>query len=460
MTQPNKPSGRSHDKPVFTPCGCDDHALKPSRREFLYAGLVGGIGLSLPQFFQMQQAQAEAKDYATKKAECDSVIHIFLPGGMAAQETLDPKPLAPTEYRGPFSPINTNVTGIQLGELMKNTAKVADKITFIRSMTHGEAAHERGTHNMFTGYRPSPALKYPSIGSVISHELGANGVLPPYVCVPNQPNEHAGSGYLSNQYGPFSLGADPGRIDRFQVRDLSLPNDIDHKRFARRQAMLEAVDDHFRSLESSDALDAMDTFYSRAYEMISSTQAREAFNLRAEPEAVRKKYGENPAGMRMLLARRLAEAGVRFISTTLGGWDHHQNIQQAMTQRVPELDQAYAALISDLSERGMLDRTMVMMTTEFGRTPKINQTAGRDHFPRVFSVAMAGGGFKGGMVYGASDATSTAVGDKPVSHADLATTVYNQLGIVADKELMAPGDRPIEIVDGGKVLSETLERQA
>ncbi len=446
-------------KPVFTPCGCSDHAMRPSRREFLYAGLVGGIGLSLPQFFEMQ-ALAEQKDYALKKPECDSVIHIFLPGGMAAQETLDPKPLAPTEYRGPFSPIGTNVTGIQLGELMKNTAKVADKVCFIRSMTHGEAAHERGTHNMFTGYKPSPALKYPSLGSVVSHELGPNGELPPYVCVPQQPNEHAGSGYLSNRYGPFSLGADPARGDNFQVRDLSLPNDIDHQRFARRQAMLDAVDDHFRSMEESDALDAMDEFYSRAYTMISSSVAREAFNLKAEPEEVRNRYGKNPAGMRMLLCRRLAEAGVRFISTTLGGWDHHQNIQDAMNRQLPQLDQAYAALISDLSERGMLDRTMVMMSSEFGRTPKINQSAGRDHYPRVFSVAMAGGGFKGGMVYGRSDATSTAVADNPVSHADLATTVYNQLGIVADKELMAPGDRPIEIVDGGRVLSETLEREA
>jgi hypothetical protein len=449
---------RRDPRPVFTPCGQSDHALRPSRREFLYAGLVGGLGLSLPGFLQMQ-ALAEQKDYALKKPQCDSVIHIFLPGGMAAQETLDPKPLAPSEYRGPFSPIDTNVTGIQLGQLMKHTAKVADKITFIRSMTHGEAAHERGTHNMFTGYRPSPALKYPSFGSVVSHELGANGELPPYVCIPNQPNEHAGSGYLSNKYGPFSIGADPAR-DNFQVRDLSLPGDIDHQRFARRQQMLDAVDDHFRSLESSDALDAMDEFYSRAYTMISSTVAREAFNLKAEPEAVRNKYGNNPAGMRMLLCRRLAEAGVRFVSTTLGGWDHHQNIQDAMLGRVPELDQAYAALIDDLSQRGMLDRTMVMMTTEFGRTPKINQDGGRDHFPRVFSVAMAGGGFKGGMVYGKSDATSTAVADNPVSHADLATTVYNQLGIVADKELMAPGDRPIEIVDGGRVLSETLEREA
>jgi len=432
--------------------------MRPSRREFLYAGLIGGIGLTLPGYFQMR-AMAELKDYPLKNPECDSIIHIFLPGGMAAQETLDPKPYAPTEYRGPFNPINTNVTGIQLGAPMQHTAKVADKLTIIRSMTHGEAAHERGTHNMFTGYRPSPALKYPSIGSVVSHELGPNGELPPYVCVPNVPNEFAGSGYLSNQYGPFGLGDDPAK-DNFQVRDLSLPNDIDHQRFARRQAMLDAVDDHFRTLEESDALDAMDEFYQRAYTMISSDVAREAFNLKAEPEAMREKYGKNPAGMRLLLCRRMAEAGVRFVSTTIGGWDHHQNIQDAMTNNVPSLDQAFAALISDLSERGMLDRTMVLLTTEFGRTPKINADGGRDHYPRVFSMAAAGGGFAGGMVYGSSDATSTAVADNPVSVADFATTIYNQLGITADKELMSPGDRPIEIAEGGRVLTEVLARPA
>lgn len=445
-------------KKIFTPCGCADHAMRPSRREFLYAGLVGGIGLSLPNYFQMR-AMAEMKDYPLREPECDSIIHIFLAGGMAAQETFDPKPFAPTEYRGPFSAIDTNVTGIQFGAPMRHTAKVADKLTVLRSMTHGEAAHERGTQNMFTGYRPSPALKYPSIGSVISHELGPNGELPPYVCVPRVPNEHAGSGYLSTKYGPFSLGDDPAR-DNFQVRDLSLPNDIDHQRFARRQQMLDAVDDHFRSLEESDALDAMDEFYQRAYTMISSSVAREAFNLKAEPDAMREKYGKTPAGMRFLLARRLAQSGVRFVSTTIGGWDHHQNIQDAMGNGMPSVDQAFAALIDDLSEQGMLDRTMVLLTTEFGRTPKINNDGGRDHYPRVFSTVVAGGGFHGGMTYGASDATSTGVQDNPVSVADFATTIYNQLGITADKELMSPGDRPIEIAQGGRVLSEILARQA
>lgn len=451
-----KPSPK---RPPFTPCGGADHGFASSRREFIYAGMVGGLGLGLPGFFKLRSAMADQKDYALKDPVATSIINIFLPGGMSAQETFDPKPFAPVEYRGPMGSIDTAITGVKFGEKLQHTARIADKLTVIRSMTHGEAAHERGTHNMFTGYRPSPAVSYPSIGSVISHELGANGELPPYVCVPNIPNEHAGTGYLSASYGPFALGSDPARDD-FQVRDLALPDDIDHERFARRQSMLEAVDAHFRELESSDALDAMDDFYQRAYTMISSQNAREAFNLRAEDDATRDRYGRNPAGMRLMLCRRLAQAGVRFISTTIGGWDHHQNIRDAINGQVPSLDQAFAALISDLDERGMLDSTMVLLTTEFGRSPKINKDGGRDHYPRVYSVVMAGGGTHKGLVYGESDATATGVGDNPVTVADFATTIYNQLGIVADKELMAPGDRPIEIVNGGSVLMDLLENPA
>jgi len=452
-------SKHDHKHPPFTPCGQPDHTMGPNRREFLYAGLLGGLGLTLPQFFKLQSAMAEQKDYALREPVATSVIQIFLPGGMSAQETLDPKPYAPVEYRGPMGSIDTNVTGVKFGELMRETAQIADKMTVIRSMTHGEAAHERGTHNMFTGYRPSPALKYPSMGAVVSHEMGPNGELPPYVCVPNIPNEHAGTGYLSSAYGAFALGSDPARDD-FQVRDLSLPDDIDHQRFNRRQQMLEAVDAHFRDLESSDALDAMDEFYQRAYTMISSQTAREAFNLRDESDEMKERYGKNPAGMRLLLCRRLAQAGVRFISTTIGGWDHHQNIRDAMNGQVPSLDKAFATLIRDLDEKGMLDSTLVILSTEFGRTPKINQDGGRDHYPRVFSVAMAGGGVNRGQVYGESDATSTAVGDKPVTVQDFAKTLYNQLGITGDKELMSPGNRPIEIVDGGRVLSEILANPA
>ncbi len=425
-----------------------------SRREFLYVGMLGGLGLSLPGFLQ-QQAQAAQKFYETKEGQAKGIIHIFLPGGMAHQESFDPKPYAPAEYRGPFGAIDTKLPGIQFGEKLPHLAKIADKLTIIRSMSHGEAAHERGTHNMFTGYRPSPAVDYPSIGSVISHELGSKNNLPPYVCVPNVPNEFANSGYLSSAYGPFALGSNPEQ-GNFQVRDLNLPGDVSEERFARRRSLLETVDHHFRTMEESDALDSMDAFYQHAYKLISSEKAREAFNLKAEDEKTKEAYGKTAAGQRMLLARRLIEAGTRFVSLTAGGWDHHDNIKAGIERELPPVDKAIAALINDLEQRGMLDSTLVMVTSEFGRTPKINPTGGRDHWPRVFSTMLAGGGVKKGYVHGSSDALGGEVDTDGVTVADLATTIYKQIGITADKELMAPGNRPIEIVDGGKVLESIL----
>ncbi|MEC7802976.1 MAG: DUF1501 domain-containing protein [Verrucomicrobiota bacterium] len=423
-----------------------------SRREFMHVGLVGGLGLTLADFMRIK-AHGAQKYYDTVEGPAKSVIHIYLPGGMAHQESFDPKPYAPLEYRGPFKSIKTSIPGVHFSENFKETAKIADKITVCRSMTHGEAAHERGTHNMFTGYKPSPAIKFPSFGSVVSHEYGSRKNLPPYVCVPNVPNEFAGSGYLSSSYGPFGLGSDPAQ-GGFKVRDLSLPGDISNDRFSKRRSLLDTVDDHFRQVETSDALGAMDKFYNDAYSLISSKEAREAFDMTKESDKVKERYGKNQAGQRMLLARRLVESGVRFVSLTYGGWDMHQNIEAGFNRQGPELDKAYASLISDLDERGLLDSTLVMMSSEFGRTPKINKDSGRDHYPRVFSVALAGGGITRGQVYGASDAFATAPEENPLSVEDLATTVYDRIGIVADKELMAPGDRPMEIVDGGKVIKE------
>ena len=379
-------------------CSCTPdptRAPMPTRRDFLYIGVVGGLGLTLGDALRSEAWAAPGR--AALRAKAKSVIHIFLPGGMSAQESFDPKRFAPVEYRGPLGSIPTKIDGAFFSELFRNTAQIADKITVVRAMTHSEAAHERGTHNMFTGYRPSPALQYPSMGSVISHELGARKNLPPYVCIPSQPNTFAGSGYLSTAYGPFSLGSDPASRG-FTVRDLSLPKDVDAKRFERRRSLLKVVDDHFRKLEKDEALDAMDSFYKRAYGMISSKEAREAFNINAEPGKIRNEYGRHQPGQRMLMARRLVEAGVRFVSLTAGGWDHHDNIDRAVRGQMPPLDQAYATLIRDLDRRGMLDSTLVMLTTEFGRTPRINGTAGRDHYPRVFSIALAGGGMKKGLI--------------------------------------------------------------
>ena len=430
---------------------CTDHLL--SRRNLLTVGAFGG--LSLCNFFRVRQAMADQKNYESKEGTAKSVIFIFLPGGMAHQESFDPKPYAPLEYRGPLNSIETSLPGVRFSEVFPQMAKIANKTVICRSMTHGEAAHERGTHNMFTGYRPSPALQYPSMGSVVAHEFGPRKNLPPYVLIPNLPTPYAGTGYLSSSYAGFSLGADPAN-DGFRVQDLALPGGVDDGRFGRRQKLLDVVNNHFKTREKSDSMDAVDTFYQRAYGLISSQEARDAFDISKEDAAVRDAYGRNQAGSRMLLARRLVEAGVRFVTLTYGGWDHHDNIAGGMKGQCPPLDQALATLINDLDSRGLLDSTLVCLASEFGRTPKINGTAGRDHWPKVFNILMAGGGLKRGLAWGTSDATASEPDQDPLTVEDWATTVYHMLGIVADKELMAPGNRPIEIVDGGKVLKDLL----
>ena len=447
MTTPGTDGVAWHQDPA--------HFRKPGRRDFLRVGVVGSLGLTLGEFLRAKSAQADQKWYESKEGRAKGVIQIVLPGGMAHQESWDPKPEAPLEYRGPFGVAKTSLRGVVFNENFSRLAKIADKMTVIRSIAGKEADHGRASYAMFTGYRKSPAIDHPSLGAVLSHELGSRHNLPPYVAVPNA-GEYAGTGYLGSQYGPFGIGADPGRPG-YQVRDLLLPAGVDEQRFSTRQRIREVVDDHFRQLaKKAEALSAMDEFYQRAYAMISSPAAREAFDITQESDKTKNLYGQNEAGMRFLLARRLIEAGVRFVTVSYGGWDHHAGIENAMRRQAPTLDQAVAGLITDLDERGMLDSTLVMVTSEFGRTPKINATAGRDHYPRVYSAAFAGGGFKRGLVYGSSNSTASEPEDDPVRIEDVLTTVYRQIGINADKELMAPGARPIEIIDGGQVVNELV----
>ncbi|MGL6073268.1 MAG: DUF1501 domain-containing protein [Fimbriiglobus sp.] len=426
------------------------------RRSFMQVGALGALGLTLGDYFKLQAASNNPAPAPAKKGpKAESVIHIFLPGGMAHQESWDPKPYAPVEYRGDMGIINTKLEGVQFNECLKQMAQVADKITVARAMTHGEAAHERGTHNMFTGYRPSPALTFPSMGSVVSHEQGVRNNLPPYVAIPNIPTNFAGNGYLSSAFGPFALGSDPAN-GGFRVQDLQLPGGVTVERFNARRNLMDTVNEHFRGKEKSDNLDAMDTFYQRAYGLISSEKAREAFDINKETPALRDQYGRNAAGQRMLLSRRLVEAGVRFVTMHYGGWDLHNGITAGTRNQLPQFDQALAALIRDLETRGMLDKTLIMVSSEFGRTPKINGTAGRDHWPKVFSVMLAGGGIKKGFIYGKSDATASEPDEDGLTVEDLAHTVYHCLGIDADKKLMSPGDRPIDIVREGHTRKELL----
>ena len=431
------------------------HFRRPGRRDVLRVGVVGALGLTLGDFLKLREARADQKFYESKEGPAKSVIQIVLPGGMAHQESWDPKPEAPLEYRGPFGVAKTKLKGVVFGENFVQLAKVADKMTVIRSIAGKEADHGRATYAMYTGYRKSPAVEHPSLGAVVSHEFGPRANLPPYVAVPNA-SEYGGTGYLGSQFGPFGIGSDPGRSG-YQVRDLILPPGVDDERFAKRQRIRGAVDSHFRSLVSkAEALGAMDEFYQRAYAMISSPASREAFDISKETDATKAKYGKNEAGLRFLLARRLVESGVRFVTVSYGGWDHHAGIESAMKRQAPILDQALAGLIADLDDRGILDSTLVLVTSEFGRTPKVNATAGRDHYPRVYSLALAGGGFKRGLVYGSSNSTASEPEENPVRIEDVLTTVYHQLGINADKELMAPGARPIEIVNGGEVVKDLI----
>jgi hypothetical protein len=290
---------------------------------------------------------------------------------------------------------------------------------------------------------------------VISHELGVRNNLPPYVAVPSMPTNYAGSGYLSSSYAPFSLGSDPAN-GGFKVQDLALPGGVTQDRFTVRKNMLDAVNSHFAGKEKSDNLEAMDSFYQRAYGLIASEKARAAFDINAEDAKLRDEYGRSAAGQRMLMARRLVESGVRFVTLTYGGWDLHGGIAPGTKAQLPAFDQAFAALLTDLQNRGMLDSTLIMISSEFGRTPKINASAGRDHWPKVFSVVLAGGGIKKGSIYGKSDATASEPDEDGLTVEDLAHTVYHCLGIDADKKLISPGDRPIDIVRQGKTRKELL----
>ena len=388
-------------------------------------------------------------------ARANAVIHVHLPGGLAHQDSFDPKPYAPMSYRGQTRAIDTNVPGIQFSQHMRQMAKVADKLTVIRSFSHNEADHDRGTHNMLTGYRPSPAVIFPSMGSVTAHELGPQRDLPPYVCVPGVASTFAGSGYLSSSFAPFGLGADPAS-DNFQVRDLEAPSDVNADRFARRRALLDRVNADFSESQCSDELIAMNSFYERAYDLLGSQSAKDAFKIEQETDKLRDRYGRNQAGQRMLLGRRLVEAGVRYVTISIGGWDHHEGIHKGLKKDLPQVDQAFARLLIDLDERGLLDSTLVLLTSEFGRTPKINPKGGRDHWPGCFSVVMAGGGVKRGYVHGRSDATASAPEEKRVGPEDFARTLFMLTGIQPDKELMSPGDRPLSIQENGNLIRDIL----
>lgn len=428
----------------------------PTRRTAVRAGCLG-LRLTLADFFRLWAADARPD----RKAKAQNVIQIFLSGGCSAQESLDPKPEAPVEYRGPFGVVKTTQAGVVFSETMPATARVLDKITVVRSMSGRIPDHGQAQYHMLTGYAPTAAIQHPAMGSVVGYKFGPRNDLPPFVGVPAAVS-FAGAGYLSSKYGPFNVGADPA-VGGFKVRDISLPAGLTADRFSRRQAARAVVEGRLRTAEADPAaLDAADEFYQRAYKLVASPAAQKAFSLDGESAATTDSYCGNfvnpktrrqvLVGKRLLLARRLVEAGVRFVNVEIGGFDMHLTIREQMSALLPAVDHAFAGLVTDLDARGLLDSTLVVLVTEFGRSPKVNVDAGRDHYARVFSAAVAGGGTPRGLVYGASDATLTEVARDAVSVEDFLHTVYHLIGIDADERLMAPGDRPIDIVRGGKLV--------
>lgn len=432
--------------------------MSSTRRAFLAAGGIAGLGLLSPLRATTRCGWPLARGRAAGSrgpARADAVIQIHLGGGLSHLDTFDPKPQAAAEVRGPFGVVKSKIDGEPLSGLLPLTAAVADRITVVRSMTHTEADHDRGTHSMLTGYAPSPAIVYPSFGAVVAHELGANGELPPYVCVPTAQSAFLGTGYLPAAHGPFAVGGNPAARD-FRVRDLTAPRGVDEQRRRRRQELLHDLDAGRPDLQEADAVAASEAFYRQAHALIESDAARAAFDLGAEPDATKDRYGRTGLGMGALLARRLVDGGARYVVANAGGFDHHANLQAALRQRMAEVDRAFAALVGELDELGRLDRTLVLLTTEFGRTPRLNGTGGRDHWSRVFSVALAGGGVRRGTVFGSSNGAGAEVETDPVRPADLAATVFAVLGIDPAKRLLAPGDRPIDLVRDGRVLDEVL----
>lgn len=434
-----------------------------SRRDFLQVGSLGAAGLSLAEHERLKAA--ELVDPSKKDM---NGIMIFNLGAPSQLDCWDMKPQAPAEIRGPFQPIATSAPGIEISELFPRMAKLADKIAFIRSVYHTAAAvHDTGHQLMQTGRLFGGGLESPHVGSVLGFLKGRRGDLPPFVVLPEKMGRTGANlphgqeaGFLGKQHDPFVLNADPSAKD-FKVPDMLPPVDLANGRTERRQRLRSVVDEQVKSLDSSVAVAQLDDSFQQAYRLMTSTAAREAFALEQEPEEVRERYGKNRFGMCCLLARRLVERGVRFVTVNTFltvfdeiTWDIHGSVPftsiEGMKQIVtPMFDQGYTALIEDLAQRGMLENTIVPVLGEFGRTPKVNPAGGRDHWPQVWTVFLAGGGIRGGQVIGSSDEIGGYPADRPTSCAEVVASIYHALGIDVEHLLPGPQKRPVPVVDSG-----------
>ncbi len=426
------------------------------RRDFIQLGLGGLLGVG---FADVLRLQAAASNASGKRVNC---IMIWLDGGPSHYESFDPKPDAPQEIRGEFKTISTAVPGIRFSEAVPRLAQVADKFTVVRSICHKDPNHGGGNHYMMTG-APTPVpvacgasvTFHPSFGSVVSYHRGIQEGLPAYMSMP-QVSRSGGPNFLGGKHAPFVINGNPNDAG-FQVRDVVLPKDISEGRAATRRELRQALDSMVRYTDklAEDPAVSFDQYYQQGVELVLSPRAQAAFDIHRESEKVREGYGRNDFGQRLLMARRLVEVGVSWVTVYYGGWDHHTKIFEAYKgDHVKRLDLGVAALISDLDQRGLLDNTLVLLLGEFGRTPKVNKDAGRDHWPHAMSVLMAGGGVPRGAVVGATDAKGYHAAESVYRPEDFAATIYTKMGVDPAQVLHTNTGRPVSLVNSGRLMKE------
>jgi hypothetical protein len=426
-----------------------------SRRGFLRVGFLGLAGLTLADHLRLQ-ARAAAEGATIPDT---AVILVWLGGGPSHIDMYDLKPDAPAEFRGEFRPTQTNQPGTHVSEHLPRHARLMDRLSVVRSVTHTNAGHGMGTHWMMTGYVPTIEINdnlNPSCGAVVARLRGANAPqLPAYVCLPNPPPS-ANAAYLGVAYNPFSPGADPSSPG-FQVRDLRLVPQVDLDRFRNRRELLGGLDNLRRDLDTQGTTDGYDHFYRDAFEIVTGERCRAAFDIHREGPRVRDRYGRDSWGQSALLARRLVEAGVTFVTVNLGGWDtHNNNFQGLRANLLPRYDRALSALVEDLHQRGLERRVLVVSYGEFGRTPRVNPTAGRDHWPGAMSVVFAGGGLRMGQVIGATDSRAEYPTARAVGPQDVLATMYHVLGIDYRHEFYDAAQRPVPVLNEGRPIPELV----
>lgn len=430
-----------------------------SRRSLLQVGSLGLFGMSLPKLLQAEQSQP-----ALARKDTNFIL-LWTSGGLSNIDTLDMKPDAPVEYRGEFKPIASNLPGLSICEHLPLMSQQMDKVCQVRTIVHGGTQHSEATHWMLTGYPQVPDVNgapvgstiYPCFGSVVSKELGWKNGLPPYVqCAPN-PMGYSGGGYLGSAYNPLMVKRNP-QDKNFSVDDVSIPSQVGAERTERRRRILDRLDDWQRKIDKSPGVVAdRGEFYRQAYDLITSPVAKQAFDLNAEPDSLRDRYGRTREGQATLLARRLVESGVRFVAVDFGGYDtHDKNFIRLKDPLLPTLDRAWSALLTDLSERGMLSNTVVLCAGEFGRTPRVNGAAGRDHWHLTNAIGFSGAGVRMGSIVGATDSKCERVVGKESSTLDYAATIFKLMGIDGTKEYISNDGRPIQINNGGRAIDEVF----